>query len=127
MRLRTLLIALLSPAVVLLFAAIPPESPSGGCADRIAQALTSPAAPVHDSFACFAPSEQLQAAMGGYVGDAGLQQLAKEHGYTYAHYVGRTGLGFQMYEFSGPDRAPSLVLLLVNSDGKVMRIDQDQP
>jgi hypothetical protein len=123
MRLRTLLIALLSPAVVLLTAAIPAESPSR-CPDLVAHALTSTDL-IPGSYACLQSGLQFQASLAGYDGDGGLQKLAGDRGYHSARYLGRTDDGAAVYEFSGSGSSV-LVVLWLDASGKVTRIDQDQ-
>lgn len=124
-KLRTTLIAALIPAIAGFSLLLPsagnsPTQP--GCPALVAHALTSPAL-VRGSFACLSSDLQFQAAVGGYDADAGLQQLAKDRGYSSARYLGTSSRGAAVYEFSGSHSV--VVLLWTDSHGKVMRIDQD--
>lgn len=123
-KLRVSLIACLLPAFTVLGVSLPAPQP-GGCVAKVAAAISTPQHAVRGSFACLAPQFQLQAAVAGYDGDTGLQQLAKERGRDHARFVGAATDGGYVYELSGKSATAITVIMYLDRDGRVTRIDSD--
>jgi len=126
---RRLLRALVLAEVIALLplaAALPASLPRGQfCADRVARALTSPKSIVPGSYACLSPSMQSLATRLGYDGDAGMQRLAAARGRDQSVALGQSAEDGFLFEFSGSGTSTQLMVLWVDPDGLVFRIDSD--
>jgi len=126
---RRLLRALVLAEVIALLplaAAMPASLPHGQfCADRVAHALSSPRAIVPGSYACLSPNMQSLATRLGYDGDAGLQRLAADRGRDQSVALGQSADGGFLFEFSGSGTSNQLMVLWIDPDGLVFRIDSD--
>jgi hypothetical protein len=104
---------------------LPPPTQST-CANVVAIALTSPDRPVAGSWACLASRQQRLASRSGFDGEVGLQRLAQSRGRDQMLLLGATSDGGYLYEFSGKTTSPLLVIVWMDTDGHVVRIDQDE-
>jgi hypothetical protein len=97
------------------------------CADRVAQALSSPHVAVAGSFACLTPDQQSMASQYGITSDAGFQQVAaSDPAMTSYRLLGQTRAGSFVYELDGPT-ADQLITLTPDASGKIAVVSGMQP
>jgi len=108
----------------------PPKGPGqveAPCAHTVATALSTPQRPVAGSWDCLSLMQQLQAVGAGFNGDEGLRQFSQTMGRDQMRYLGATGDGGFVYELTGTNGGPALVMIWVDSTGHVVAIHTDSP